>query len=138
MNIKKISLAAAVLAAVVLFVALDLGRYLSLDESAEQESVRELCGVPGPAQVWHGRRLLERMTGKEGPELMDDFMTFTDYSARGTLAERLKTLKGPRHGNSAGVYYEQLLDTVRNLNRTLIRNNISHGRQFYCPTYVPR
>jgi pyruvate/2-oxoglutarate dehydrogenase complex dihydrolipoamide dehydrogenase (E3) component/uncharacterized membrane protein YdjX (TVP38/TMEM64 family) len=31
MNIKKISLAAAVLAAVVLFVALDLGRYLSLD-----------------------------------------------------------------------------------------------------------
>ncbi len=104
------------------------GRYLSFDESAEQESVRELCGVPGPTQVWHGRRLLERMTGKEGPELMDDFMTFTDYSARGTLAERLKTLKGPRHGNSAGVYYEQLLDTVRNLNMTLIRNNISHGK----------
>lgn len=104
------------------------GRYLSFDESAEQESVRELYGVAGNGDEGDNRSLLTHMTGKEGLELIDDFMAFTDYSAGGTLAQRLKTLKGPRHGSSAGAYYEQLLDTVRSLNRTLIRNNINHGK----------
>ncbi len=104
------------------------GRYLSFEESTEQQSVRELCGLPGPSDERHNRLLLESMTGKEGHDLMDDFMVFTDYSAGGTLAERLKALKGARHGEGAGVYYEQLLDAVRTLNRTLIRNNISHGK----------
>lgn len=104
------------------------GRYLSFDESTEQAGVREVCGLPEPDDGGHSRRLLESMTGKEDPELIDDFMTFTDYSTRGTLAERLKTLQGARHGDGAGVYYEQLLDAVRNLNRTLMRNNISHGK----------
>ena len=66
------------------------------------------------------------MAGKECLEFMDDFLMFMDYSARETLAERLETLKESRHEMKTGAYYEQLRDSVRNLNRTLIRNNISY------------
>ena len=104
------------------------GRYLSFDESTERQNVRELCGLVGFADGGHRRSLLECMAGKECLEFMDDFLMFMDYSARETLAERLETLKESRHEMKTGAYYEQLRDSVRNLNRTLIRNNISNGK----------
>jgi len=103
-------------------------RYLSFDESIEQQSVRELCGLPQFTEEGQNHILLKCVTGKESPELVDDFIMLMEYSTQETFVERLKALKESRYGSRTGVYYEQLWNTVSNLNTTLMRNNISYSK----------
>ncbi len=103
-------------------------RYLSFDESIEQQSVRELCGLPQFTEERQNRSLFECMTGKESLELVDDFIMLMNYSAKETFVEKLKVLNESQYGNRTGVYYEELWNTVRNLNTTLMRNNISYSK----------
>ncbi len=103
-------------------------RYLSFDESVEQRSVRELCGLPQFTEERPSRRLLECMTGKESVQLLDDLIMLMDYSAKETVAERLTVLNEPHYGKGRAGYYEQLSHAVRNLNTTLMKNNISHSK----------
>lgn len=103
-------------------------RYLSFDESIERQSVREFCGLPQFTKEGQDRRLLECITGREGMELVDDFVILMDYAAKDTFIERLKVLNESRHGKRTGVYYGQLWNAVRDLNTTLVRNNISHSK----------
>jgi hypothetical protein len=102
--------------------------YLSLDDSAEQRSVEKLFGLSQITKKDMRRSFLEYMTGQEGRELVDDFITLMDYSAAQTFSERLKVLNDSSHPDRTGVYYERLWDTIRDLNTTLIRNNITHGK----------
>ena len=102
-------------------------RYLSFDESVEQQSVRELYGFPQSTTEQECRSLSECMIGKEGQERVDDFIILVNYSFKETFMERLKAVND-RHGGKAGVYFEQLSNTIRNLNTTLMRNNINHGK----------
>ena len=83
-------------------------RYLSFDESTEQKSVRDLCGLHQFTEEGERRSLLQCMTDKEGLELVDDLITLMDYSAKETFAERLKVLNESRYEHRTGVYYEQL------------------------------
>jgi len=103
-------------------------RYLSFDESTEQQSVREFCGLSRFAEEEQCRGLLECMTGKEILQLVDDFVMLMDYSAKETFVEKLKVLNESRYGNRTGVYYEQLWNSLYNLNTTLMRNNISYSK----------
>jgi hypothetical protein len=103
-------------------------RYLSFDESIEQQSVRELCGLSQFTEEEQRRSLLECMTDKESRELVDDCITLMDYSAKETFVEKLKVLKESRYEHRTGVYYEQLWNRTRNLNTTLMRNNISYSK----------
>jgi hypothetical protein len=103
-------------------------RYLSFDESIEQQSVRDLCDLPQFTGERQRRKLLEYMTSTEGRELVDDVITLMDYSAKERFVERLHGSGGSQYANRTGVNYEQLWDTVRNLNTTLMRNNISHAQ----------
>jgi hypothetical protein len=103
-------------------------RYLSFDESSEQQSVRKLFGLLQFTEERRNRRLLEYITGEESPEIVDDFMMLMGYSTKETFVERQEALNKSRHGNRAGVYYEELSNTVRNLNTTLMRNNISYSK----------
>jgi len=103
-------------------------RYLSFDESIEQQSVQELYRVPQLVGEGQNRCLLGCMTGKESLEFVDDFIMLMDYAAKETFVERLKVLNESRYGNKTGVYYEQLWNTVRNLNTTLMRNNINYSK----------
>lgn len=103
-------------------------RYFSFDESDEQQSVQGLCGLLEYPEHRQSRRLLERVTGIDSLELIDDFIMFMDYSAKETFAERLKVLNEFRDKSITGVYYEQLWNTIRNLNATLMRNNINYSK----------
>jgi hypothetical protein len=103
-------------------------RYLSFDESTEQKSVRDLCVLHQFTEEGEKRGLLQCMTDKEGLELVDDLITLMDYSAKETFTERLKVLNESRYEHRTGVYYEQLGNTIRSLNTTLMRNNISYSK----------
>jgi hypothetical protein len=103
-------------------------RYLSFDESIEQQSVRELWGLSQFTEEEQRHSLLECMTDKESRELVDDCITLMDYSAKETFVEKLKVLKESRYEHKTGVYYEQLWNTTRDLNTTLMRNNISYSK----------
>jgi hypothetical protein len=103
-------------------------RYLSFDESIEQQSVRELCGLSQFNEEEQRHSLLECMTDKESRELVDDCITLMDYSAKETFVEKLNVLKESRYEHRTGVYYEQLWNRTRNLNTTLMRNNISYSK----------
>jgi hypothetical protein len=103
-------------------------RYLSFDESIEQQSVRELCRLSQFTEEERRHGLLECMTDKESRELVDDCFTLMDYSVKETFAERLKILNESRHEHRTGVYYEQLWNRTRNLNAILMRNNISYSK----------
>ena len=102
-------------------------RYLSFDESGEQQSVRELFGFSQSNAEQQCRRLTECMIGKEHEERVDDFVMLVNYSFKDTFGEGLKVVNGP-HGGKTGVYFEQLSNTIRNLNTALVRNNINHGK----------
>lgn len=102
-------------------------RYLSFDESVEQQSVRELCGLPESPAEGQCRGLSECMIGKEEKERVDDFVMLVNYSFKETFMERLDALNDG-HGGKTGLYFEQLSNAIRNLNITLMRNNINHGK----------
>jgi hypothetical protein len=102
-------------------------RYLSFDESVEQQSVRELCGFPKSTEEQQCRSLSECMIGREAQERVDDFVMLINYPFKETFVERLKVLND-RYEGKTGIYYEQLSNTIRNLNTTLMRNNINHGK----------
>ncbi len=102
-------------------------RYLSFDETVEQQSVRELSGLPQSPAEQQCRRLSECMIGKENQGSVDDFVMLVNYSFKETFMERLESLND-RHGGKAGLYFEQLSKAIRNLNIALMRNNINHGK----------
>lgn len=102
-------------------------RYLSFDESMEQQCVREICRLPSSSEV-ESRVLLKCMTCGENMELIDEFIRLIDYSAQETIEDKLKLLKEARSGNETGAQYEQLWDRVRNLNAGLVKNNINYSK----------
>ncbi|HOW53515.1 MAG TPA: hypothetical protein PLR60_02580 [Syntrophorhabdaceae bacterium] len=102
-------------------------RYLSFDESMEQQGVRELYEFPRSTAEQQCRCLSESMIGKEGQERVDDFIMLVNYSFKETFMERLEALN-ERYGGKTVVYFEQLSNAVRSLNTTLMRNNINHGK----------
>jgi hypothetical protein len=103
-------------------------RYLSFGGSAEQQNVSELYGFPIQTAKQQCCDLLKGMIGKRGIEFADDFIMHLNYSAKETFIEKLKLLNEKQPGKSAGVYYEQLWNTVRNINATLMRNNINYSK----------
>lgn len=90
-------------------------RYLSFGEFTEQQNVRTVCGLPEATKKEMRRSLLEYMTGREGRELVDDFVTLTD-------------LNESRHPDGTVVRYDQMWEDVRNLNTAVVRNNISYAK----------
>lgn len=102
-------------------------RYLSFDESMEQQSVSELYGFPRSTAEQQCRSLSQCMIVKEDQERVDDFVMLVNYSFKETFAERLEALND-RHGGKAGVYFEQLSNAIRGSNTTLMKNNINHGK----------
>ncbi len=103
-------------------------RYLSFDESTEQQSVRELYGLSAFVKERLKRCLLENMIGKESVELVDDFTMLIDYSAKETFEEKMKIMNKCRLEDRAGAHYERLWNSVRNANTHLMRNNISYSK----------
>ncbi|HVN95342.1 MAG TPA: hypothetical protein VMT62_02845 [Syntrophorhabdaceae bacterium] len=102
-------------------------RYLSFDEPREQPSVREVCGFPHSKTEEECRSLSECLIGEESRNYVDEFLMLVNYSSKETFMERLETLND-RYEGKAGLHFEQLSNTIRNLNITLMRNNISHGK----------
>lgn len=102
-------------------------RYLSFDESMEQQGVRELYDFSRSTAEQQCRCLSESMIGKEGQERVDDFIMLVNYSFKETFMERLEALN-ERYGGKTVVYFEQLSNAIRSLNTTLMRNNINHGK----------
>jgi len=102
-------------------------RYLSFEESAERQRVREFCGFPRSDAEVECRSLSECMIGKEQEERIDDFIMLVNYSSKETFVERLKFLSD-RHGGRPDTYFEQLWKETGDLNATLMKNNINHGK----------
>jgi len=103
-------------------------RFLSFDESIEKQSVRELYRLPQVTEALQCRSLMECTIGKTKEELVDDFMMLMNYSAQDTIAEKLAILNAIRNGEKTGSYLEQLSSSVRNINASLIRNNINYSK----------
>jgi hypothetical protein len=103
-------------------------RYLSFDESTEQPGVRELCGFSRSTREQECRNLSECMVGREdnGRERVDDFIILRFHSSREGFPGKPED---PDEGHGGGAaYFERLSKTVRELNTTLVRNNINHGK----------
>jgi hypothetical protein len=102
-------------------------RYLSFDESSERPGVRELFGFPRSTNAQECRSLSECMVGRQGRERVDDFIMLQHYTSREAFPEKPES---PDEGQSAkgAAYFERLSNTVRELNTTLMRNNINHGK----------
>jgi len=103
-------------------------RFLSFDESLEKQSVRELYRLPQLAEAVQCRSLMECTIGKKSEELVDDFMMLMNYSSKDTIFEKLTILNEIRNGKRTGSYFEQLSSSVRNINASLIRNNINYSK----------
>ena len=103
-------------------------RYLSFDEASEQQSVGNLFRLPGTTGEDQCCGLLECMTGQDDPELVDDFMMLMNYSSKETFLERLNVLSEPRYEKKTGVYCEQLWNNVRNINTSIVRNNVNYSK----------
>ncbi|MRR16856.1 MAG: hypothetical protein EG826_10415 [Deltaproteobacteria bacterium] len=103
-------------------------RFLSFDESVEKQSVRELYGFPPSTEDLQCRSLMECTIGKRRGELVDDFTMLMNYSSKDTIVEKLKILTAIRNGEKTGSYFEQLSRSVRNINASLIRNNINYSK----------
>jgi len=102
-------------------------RYLSFDESSERPGVRELCGFSPSTNEQECRSLSECMVGRQDRESVDDFIMLQYHSSRESFPEKPE---GPDEGQSGKgpAYFERLSNTVRELNTTLMRNNINHGK----------
>ncbi len=103
-------------------------RYLSFDESVEQQSVCELYSLSPSTGEEQCCSLLECMSGQKSPELGDDFIMLMSYSSKETFLERLNVLNESRYEKRTGVYFEKLWGTVRNMNTSLMRNNINYSK----------
>lgn len=102
-------------------------RYLSYDESAEQQSVHNIFGWPLSDREEKCCCMLQDMTGQKDSELAYDFMMLMTYSSKETFLERLNVLSECLYENKTGVYCEQLWNNVRNMNASLVRDNINHS-----------
>lgn len=103
-------------------------RYLSLDESGEQQSIREFYGLPPLSEEEQCRIWSEGMLGKENLECIDDFNMLMNYSSKETFVERLRVLNEARYGKKTGVYFEQMWNAVRSMNTSLMKNNINYSK----------
>ena len=103
-------------------------RYLSLDESDEQQRVREFYGLPLLTEEEQCRVWSEGMLGEDNLECIDDFNMLMNYSAKETFVERLRVLNEARYGKKTGVYYEQMWNSVRSMNTSLMKNNINYSK----------
>lgn len=103
-------------------------RYLSLDESREQQSIREFYGLPPLSEEEQCRIWSEGMLGKENLECIDDFNMLMNYSSKETFVERLRVLNEARYGKKTGVYFEQMWNAVRSMNTSLMKNNINYSK----------
>ncbi|MEN6373636.1 MAG: hypothetical protein ABFD75_02505 [Smithella sp.] len=103
-------------------------RYLSLDDAAEQQSVREFYGLPLLSDEEQCRIWSEGMLGKNNLECIDDFNMLMNYSAKETFVERLRVLNEARYGKKTGVYFEQMWNAVRSMNTSLMKNNINYSK----------
>ncbi len=103
-------------------------RFLSFDESVEKQSVREIYRLPQVTEAVQCRSLMECTIGNKSGELVDDFMMLMNYSSKDTILEKLAILNEIRNGKGTGSYFEQLSSSVRNINSSLIRNNINYSK----------
>lgn len=103
-------------------------RYLSLDESIEQQGVREFFGLPMLSDEEQCRIWSEYMLGQENLECIDDFNMLMNYSAKESFVERLRVLNEARYGKKTGVYFEQMWNAVRSMNTSLMKNNINYSK----------
>ncbi|PKN72264.1 MAG: hypothetical protein CVU52_07975 [Deltaproteobacteria bacterium HGW-Deltaproteobacteria-10] len=103
-------------------------RFLSFDEAVEQQSVRELYRLFQSTGEEQCCSMLECMTGQESPELVDDYIMLMSYSSKETFLERLNVLNESRYEKRTGVFFEKLWSTVRNMNTSLMRNNINYSK----------
>jgi hypothetical protein len=103
-------------------------RYLSFEEPVEQQSVRDLYSLSHCTEEEQCCGLLECMIGQKSPELIDDFIMLIGYSSKETFLERFNVLKESRYEKRTGVHFEQVLGTVRNMNNSLMRNNINYSK----------
>ncbi len=102
-------------------------RYLSFDESSERPGVRELCGFSPSTNEQECRNLSDCMVGRQGQEGIDDFIMLQYHSSREAFAEKPES-PDEGQGVKGAAYFERLSNTVRELNTTLMRNNINHGK----------
>ncbi len=102
-------------------------RYLSFDESEEQRCVREFCGFSQSTAEQQCRSLSECMIGEDDRGHVDDFVMLVNHLLKETFEEKLKAMNDG-DGTKTAAYFEQLSNTIRNLNTTLMRNNINHGK----------
>lgn len=103
-------------------------RFLSFDEIPEQQCVRELCGMLLQSTTEQQCRCLsEIMIGREDREHIDDFVMLVNYSFKETFMDRLKALNN-LHEEKTVAYFEKLSSSISDLNITLMRNNINHGK----------
>ncbi len=100
-------------------------RYLSYDESVEKPCVHKLFRLPLSTEEAQCRGMLECVTGQSDAELIDDFMMLISYSSKETFLERLNVLNECLYEHKTGVYCEQLWNSVRSGNTSLVRNNIN-------------
>lgn len=100
-------------------------RYLSFDESGEQQSVRELCGFSKSTTEQQCRSLSKHMIGKESKEYVDNFLVLANYPVKETPAQGVVN---DRYRGKTGLDFEQLSGAIQSLNTTLMKNNINHGK----------
>lgn len=103
-------------------------RFLSFDESMERQSVREIYRLPQVTEAVQCRSLMECTIGNKNEELVDDFTMLMNYSSKDTILEKLVILNEIRNEKKTGSYLEQLSNSVRNINASLIRNNINYSK----------
>lgn len=103
-------------------------RFLSFDEAVEKQSVRELYRLPELTEAVQCRSLMECTIGKKSEELVDDFTMLMNYSSKDTIVEKMTILNELRNEKRTGSYFEQLSSSVRNINASLIRNNINYSK----------
>jgi len=103
-------------------------RFLSFDESIERQSVREIYRLPQLTEALQCRSLMECTIGNKSEELVDDFSMLMNYSSKDTILEKLAILNEIRNEKRTGSYFEQLSSSVRNINASLIRNNINYSK----------
>ncbi len=103
-------------------------RFLSFDESMERQSVREIYRLPQVTEAVQCRSLMECTIGNKNEELVDDFTMLMNYSSKDTILEKLVILNEIRNEKKTGSYFEQLSNSVRNINASLIRNNINYSK----------
>lgn len=100
-------------------------RYLSFDEAGEQQSVREFYRFSQSTKEQQCRDLSEYMIGKESKEYVDNFLVLANYPLKETPPAEMRN---NGFGGKTDLHYEQLSSAIRNLNATLMRNNINHGK----------